>query len=133
MPPHDTVHEQGGRQQTAREEERCKNDASYPKKILTYRHDKQTALAGSRILRRRRIAFPLSKSTIVQRSVTGLASRAIRLSFVAEDGFCDVLVRPELSCKMGDIAYVRWSRGRTLFSQPYGSVSWKSNTINRLR
>lgn len=37
----------GLREQPIRDEERDEKDASYPKKVLTYRHDKQTALAES--------------------------------------------------------------------------------------
>jgi hypothetical protein len=37
----------GLREQPIRDEERYEKDAPYPKEILTYRHDKQTALAAS--------------------------------------------------------------------------------------
>ena len=37
----------GLREQPVSSKERDEKDASYPKKILTYRHDKQTALAES--------------------------------------------------------------------------------------
>jgi hypothetical protein len=37
----------GLREQPIRNEDHCKEDAPDPKKILAYRHDKQTALAES--------------------------------------------------------------------------------------
>jgi len=59
----------GLREQPISDKERDEKDAPYPDKILTYRHDKQTALAESlpRILGLRRFSFPSSKSTIMQR------------------------------------------------------------------